>query len=214
MPGINSFSENVERYEAWFLDNPFAYVSELHAIRELLPKGNGVEIGVGTGRFAAPLGITKGIEPSRPMAEHARKRGIEVAAGVAEQLPYHDAEFDHVLMVTTICFLDDMELAFREVHRVLKPAGLFVIGFVDRESQLGREYIARKDQSAFYRDATFYSVPQIITALEVTGFENFEFRQTLFRPLEELVEVEPVREGHGSGSFVVVRAMKRQVLVK
>ncbi len=209
MPGISSFSENVERYEAWFLDNPFAYVSELHAIRELLPKGQGVEIGVGTGRFAAPLGITKGIEPSRPMAELARKKGIEVVAGVAEHLPYHDAEFDYALMITTICFLDDMELAFREIQRVLKPAGSFVIGFVDSNSRLGKEYVARKNENVFYRDATFYSVQQITQALELTGFGSFEFRQTLFKPLEELTEVEPVREGHGQGSFVVVRVWKR-----
>jgi ubiquinone/menaquinone biosynthesis C-methylase UbiE len=143
------------------------------------------------------------------MAEHARKKGIEVAAGVAEHLPYHDAEFDHALMVTTICFLDDMELAFREVHRVLKPTGSFVIGFVDRDSQLGKEYIARKDQNVFYRDATFHSVQQITSTLELTGFGDFEFRQTLFKTLEELAEVEPVRAGHGEGSFVVVRAAKR-----
>jgi len=209
MPGVNSFSENVERYEAWFLDNPFAYVSELHAVRELLPKGNGVEIGVGTGRFAAPLGIKKGIEPSRPMAEHARKKGIEVAAGVAEHLPYRNAELDFALMVTTLCFLDDMELAFREVYRVLKPGGAFVIGFVDRESPLGKEYLAKKDQNVFYRDATFYAVRQITENLERTGFGRFEFRQTLFKPLAELTEVEPVKKGHGEGSFVVVRAVKR-----
>src|SRR5512142_3087005 len=134
MPGINSFSENVERYEAWFLDNPFAYVSELHAIRELLPKGRGIEIGVGTGRFAAPLGITRGIEPSRPRAELARRKGIEVTAGVAENLPFKDGEFDFALMVTTVCFLDDRDLAFREARRVLMPGGAFIIGFIDRAS--------------------------------------------------------------------------------
>ncbi len=208
MPGINSFSENVERYEAWFLDNPFAYVSELHAIRELLPKGNGVEIGVGTGRFAAPLGIKQGIEPSRPMAEHARKKGVEVAAGVAEHLPYGEGLFDFALMVTTICFLDDMELAFREVHRVLKPSGAFVIGFVDRESPLGRDYLERKEENPFYREARFYSVKEIAENLERTLFGGFEFRQTLFKPLDELSEVEPVRKGHGEGSFVVVRATR------
>ena len=102
--------------------------------------GNGIEIGVGTGRFAAPLGVKRGIEPSRPMAELARKKGVEVTSGVAEKLPFGDGEFDFALMVTTVCFLDDMDLAFHEVHRVLRPGGPFLIGFIDRESPLGREY--------------------------------------------------------------------------
>ncbi|HSQ77774.1 MAG TPA: class I SAM-dependent methyltransferase, partial [Nitrospirota bacterium] len=154
MAGVESFDRNVNRYEQWFIDHPLAYLSEVLAVRELLPKGSGVEIGVGTGRFAAPLGITRGIEPSRAMAELAQRKGIEVLSGVAEKLPFGDNEFDFVLMVTTVCFLDDMDLAFREARRVLKPGGSFVIGFVDRESPLGREYEKRKDKSAFYKDAT------------------------------------------------------------
>jgi SAM-dependent methyltransferase len=209
MSGINSFSENVERYESWFMENPLAYVSEIRAIRELIPPGNGLEIGVGTGRFAAPLGISKGVEPSRPMAELARKKGIEVAAGVAEHLPYGDAEFDFCLMVTTVCFLDDMALAFREARRVLKPDGAFIIGFVDRESPIGKEYLARKDQNPFYRNAKFYSGPEILRELEAAGFTDPLFRQTLFRPLQELQEAESVKEGHGEGSFAVIRAKKR-----
>jgi SAM-dependent methyltransferase len=209
MPGVNAFDKNVDRYEAWFLENPLAYVSELRAVRELLPPGEGMEIGIGTGRFAAPLGIRKGVEPSRAMAEHARKKGIEVIAGVAENLPYQNEEFDFCLMVTTVCFLDDRDLAFREAHRVLRPGGSFVIGFVDRESRLGKEYLKRKDTSAFYKDATFYSVADITDHLEKAGFGNFAFRQTLFLPLAEIQEVETVREGHGEGSFVVLRARRR-----
>lgn len=39
-------------------------------MQELLPMhGSGIEIGVGTGRFALPLGIKQGIEPSRSMTE-------------------------------------------------------------------------------------------------------------------------------------------------
>lgn len=208
MPGVDAFSENVERYEAWFMEHPLAYVSELRAIQELMPKGTGLEIGVGTGRFAAPLGIQRGIEPSRPMAELARRKGIEVTAGVAEHLPFGDAEFDCCLMVTTACFLDDMATAFREAHRVLRPGGAFLIGFVDRESRLGKEYLGRKDQNPFYKDATFYSAAQITDALTQAGFTGFAFRQTLFRRLDELAEVEPVKEGHGEGSFVVVRGVK------
>ena len=209
MPGVNAFDNNVDRYEQWFVDHPLAYVSELRAVRELLPtSGKGIEIGLGTGRFAAPLGITKGIEPSRSMAELARKRGIEVIPGVAEHLPFMDKEFGFLLMVTTVCFLDDMEMAFQEAHRVLKPGGSFVIGFVDRDSPLGREYQERKDASAFYKSATFYSAEDIVTHLQRAGFGKLAFRQTLFRPLLEMTEVEPVKEGHGTGSFVVVRGEK------
>lgn len=209
MAGIDSFDKNVPRYEQWFLDHPFAYVSELHAVRDLLPQGAGVEIGVGTGRFAAPLGIAKGIEPSRAMAEIARKRGVDVAVGVAEKLPYPDAEFDLALMITTVCFLDDIELAFKEAHRVLRPGGAFLVGFVDRESRLGKEYLSRKDKSAFYKEATFYSVDEIVSRMKDTGFSGFAFCQTLFQRPDELDEVEPVREGTGEGSFVVVRGMKK-----
>ncbi len=210
MPGVNAFDKNVDRYEQWFVDHPLAYVSELRALRELLPtSGIGIEIGVGTGRFAAPLELKKGIEPSRPMAEVARKRGIEVVPGVAEHLPFADGEFDHALMVTTVCFLDDMDMAFQEVRRVLRPGGSFVIGFVDRESPLGMAYQDRKDKSAFYQDATFYSAEDIIAHLQKAGFGGFTFRQTLFRPLPEMEEVEPVKEGHGEGSFVVVRGEKK-----
>jgi SAM-dependent methyltransferase len=210
MPGVNAFDKNVDRYEQWFVDNPLAYVSELRAIRALLPtKGHGIEIGVGTGRFAAPLEIKKGIEPSRSMSELARKRGIEVVHGVAEHLPFADGEFDYALMVTTVCFLDDMDMAFQETHRVLKTGGSFVLGFIDSESSLGREYQDRKDKSAFFQDATFYSAGQIAARLQKSGFGGLTFRQTLFRPLAEMEDIEPAKEGHGEGSFVVVRSTKQ-----
>jgi SAM-dependent methyltransferase len=208
MAGLESFEKNVNQYEQWFIDHPLAYVSELHAIRALVPQGSGVEIGVGTGRFAAPLGIKQGIEPSQAMAELAKRKGIDVAPGVAEKLPYRDEEFDFALMVTTVCFLDDMDLAFREVYRVLKSSGAFVIGFVDRESALGREYQKRRDKSAFYKDATFYSVDEIVEHLKQAGFGEFAFCQTLSKPLGEMIEVEPIQEGYGKGSFVVVRGLK------
>ena len=50
MPGVESFDRNVNQYEQWFIDHPFAYLSEVRAVRELLPKGSGIEIGIGTGR--------------------------------------------------------------------------------------------------------------------------------------------------------------------
>lgn len=210
MSDVSVFDKNVRRYEQWFLDHPFAYVSELHAVRELLPKsGRGIEIGIGTGRFAAPVGIKLGVEPSRAMEELARKKGLEVIHGVAEKLPFEDQEFDFALMVTTVCFLDDIELAFHEAYRVLKPNGAFVIGFVDRNSPIGKAYGQRKQDSLFYRDATFYAVDDLLRLLTSAGFKQFSFRQTLFGPVDDMQEPDPVTEGHGKGSFVVIRAEKQ-----
>jgi SAM-dependent methyltransferase len=204
------FDIQSDRYEAWFQDHIFAYESELQAIRELLPHaGKGLEIGVGSGLFASPLGITHGIDPSRAMLNKARQRGIDAVQGVAENLPYQDAEFDFVLMVTSVCFLDDLELAFREAHRVLKPRGSFLIGFVDKNSPIGKSYQARKQESLFYRDATFYSVDDLLHYLKITGFENFGFRQTLFCPVSEMQRPDKIKEGHGEGSFVVIKAEKK-----
>ena len=67
MDGVEVFEKFAERYDSWFDRNPYAYKSELKAISALIPKGKGIEIGVGTGRFAKPLGIKFGIEPSRKM---------------------------------------------------------------------------------------------------------------------------------------------------
>jgi len=209
MARTKPFEEFPFQYEHWFERNKFAYTSELQAIRMQLPeKGEGVEIGVGSGRFAAPLGIEIGVEPARTMSQIARNRGVQVIRGVAEALPFRDSQFDSVLMVTTICFLDDVELALKEASRVIRPNGSFVIGFIDRDSPLGRVYVNHRNESVFYKIARFYSVDEVVYHLKRAGFSDFGFSQTIFHNLKEIKDIEPVKEGYGEGSFVVIRAIK------
>jgi ubiquinone/menaquinone biosynthesis C-methylase UbiE len=137
--------------------------------------------------FAAPLGITIGVEPSSRMRKRAESRGIRVLEGVAESLPFPDACFDFALMVTTICFLDDAAKAFRETARVLRAGGVFVIGFVDKDSALGLIYQQRREQNRFYRQAI----------------------QTVFGQMEKIRCVQNYEKGHGQGGFVVIRARKK-----
>ena len=111
-------------------------------------------------------------------------------------------------MVTTISFLDDIGTAFKRVYRILKEKGAFIIGFVDRNSPLGKLYQKRKAQSLFYRVATFYSTDEIVFYLRHAGFKDFNFSQTFFRSLTEIKTVESIREGYEEGFFVVIKAIK------
>ena len=209
MARIEPFEKHPLKYEQWFDKHKFAYESELQAIRKLLPQGgNGLEIGVGSGRFAVPLGIKLGIEPSSKMMQIALRRGIEVIGGVAESLPFRNLQFDFALMVTTICFLDNVEVAFNEAYRILKPDGCLIIGFIDKDSPVGQLYQQHKYESVFYKIATFYSVDEVVSCLKKAKFNGFDFSQTIFHNLAEMEGIELVREGYGEGSFVVVRAVK------
>ncbi|WP_456450097.1 class I SAM-dependent methyltransferase [Hydrogenimonas sp.] len=208
MAKISAFEKHRDRYEEWFKEHGPLYEEELRALRRLLPPfEKGVEIGVGTGRFAEPLGIKEGVEPSPKMAEVAKERGIEVAQGVAEALPLEDESYDLALMVTTICFVDDPRKALREIYRILKPGGYMLLGFVDKETPLGRLYQKNREKSRFYKEATFYSTQEVLGLLKEAGFGDCKAVQTLFGPDLEHMEG-GVKEGYGEGAFVALRCQK------
>ncbi len=210
MPKISPFEKHVEQYEEWFAQSRWVYEAELRAVKDMIPTaGRGVEIGVGTDRFAKPLGIKIGVEPSKRMREIAQKRGIQVRDGVAEELPFDDSKFDFVLMVTTVFFDDDISKALMEDHRVLSHGGFLLIGFVDRSSAVGQTYLSRQSESVFYKDATFFSVGEIVDIMDYTGFVDLTFNQTIFKTLPDTTRDEPFKTGYGEGSFVVIRGRKK-----
>jgi len=168
-----------------------------------------VEIGIGTGRFAEPLGVEIGVEPSSYMREVAQKRGIKVLDGVAEKLPLKNSIFSFVLMVTTICFVDDIDKSFEEAFRVLAKGGYFIIGLVDRNSPIGQIYFRHQKSNVFYKEATFYSAEEVLEIMKKTGFDDFSFRQTIFHNLSKITKHETIKSGYGEGSFVVIRGKKK-----
>lgn len=209
MPRTDPFRDHTERYEEWFETFDEAYESEVAALESLRPDGtSSLEVGVGTCRFAVPLQIEYGLDPTPEMAARAQDSGITVVLGVAEELPYRSATFELVLFVTTICFVDDLTASLREAHRVLRPGGSILLGYIDKESRVGKHYQAVKDENPFYRDATFYSTETVLDVLETVGFSDIEVRQTIFQMPDEMDAVAPVKEGYGDGSFVALGAGK------
>lgn len=207
MPTTAPFETHTDRYEQWFETYEHAYQSEINALGRLVsPDSVGVEIGVGTGRFADPLGFQYGLDPTVEMLQLAAERDISVVRGVAESLPFPAESFDAVLIVTTICFVDDIGQTLQEAHRILRQGGQCVIGYVDPNSPIGKEYTAQTDGNPFYEDATFVSTPELVEHVEAAGFRELEFVQTIFEMPDRLSNPAPVRTGHGEGLFVGLSA--------
>lgn len=209
MSASETFDKHYKKYEKWFEENKKIYLTELKAVKKFVPENKkGLEIGIGTGRFAKPLEIKIGVEPSEKMRKIARDKGLKVYEGVGESLPFANNKFDFILMVTTICFLDDIEETFAECKRVLKENGKIIIGFVDKNTSLGQIYLEKKEESVFYREANFHSTKEVINWLKQFDFKNVEVVQTVFGKLSEVKTIQDFKEGYGEGGFVVIKAEK------
>src|SRR5688572_11495848 len=169
-----TFETHVDKYEAWFDRHPFVFQSEVEAIRDFLPPGEsrGLEVCIGTGRYAQALGIKEGTESVKAMLDVAVKKGFEVMDAKPEALPYKDLCFDFVVMNFCISYLNELKPAFREAYRVLKQQGVLIVGFVDKDSPLGQHYEETRESNIFHRHANFYSPETVINQLKDLGFSE------------------------------------------
>ncbi len=207
---IEAFEIHSNDYDKWFLDNEFVYLSELKAIKFFYKNiGLNIEIGVGSGKFANPLNIKFGIEPSPAMIKKISENyNIHVIRSIAERIPLKSNVFDSALLVTTICFVDDVEQTIKEVKRILKHGGQVIIAFVDKKSQLGNMYQKNKQNSKFYKDAIFYSTGDIVKLLVNNNFENIRIIQTVFGDYKKINKIQEFKNGYGEGNFVVIKGEK------
>lgn len=210
MNSNNPYQSYPLEYDLWYDQNRGAYLSELESVKEAIPTaGVGLEIGIGTGRFAGPLSIEWGIDPAWEMLLRARERGVKGIRGEGEALPFNSRSFDYVVMVTVLCFLSSPGKVVEEAHRVLKEGGRLIVGLVDRESYLGRIYQAKKGKSLFYSEAKFYSIPDVLRLLPSVHWREIAVRQTLFESAGGGTAVQASEEGSGEGGFVVISGRKR-----
>jgi ubiquinone/menaquinone biosynthesis C-methylase UbiE len=89
-----------------------------------------------------PAGSVHGIDVSTTMVDQARRAFRErcaagtltLAVGSMTELPLAEDVLDAAITVNTVYFVEDLEAAFRELARVLRPGGRLVVGVSDPEA--------------------------------------------------------------------------------
>ncbi|SDX52628.1 Methyltransferase domain-containing protein [Marininema mesophilum] len=122
---------------------------EVHEVAKWLDLGEGtsvLDLCCGTGRHSrslARLGCqVTGIDLSEVLLSHAQSSkeelGIRYVRGDMRELPFTDQSFDAVVNLFTSFgyFVEDEENAkvLKEIQRVIKPGGRFLIDFLNREA--------------------------------------------------------------------------------
>ncbi|MEO1438204.1 MAG: class I SAM-dependent methyltransferase [Bacteroidota bacterium] len=103
---------------------------------KIVPHATGrvLEIGIGSGlnlSFYNPDQVERifGIDPSAEILEIAQENltdlpfEVELFAKGAESIPLEDKSIDTIIYTYTLCTIPDLETAFTEMRRVLKPGG-------------------------------------------------------------------------------------------
>ncbi len=207
------FDKYYRRYDEWYTRNKVIYVNERKCVEYLIKRKyrKVLDVGTGTGVFAEIFrGRVVGLDPAFNPLLVARERGVLCVNAFGEKMPFKSSSFDLVLLVVTICFLENPRPVLEEINRILEPYGDLIVCIVPRDSVWGRYYIekAKQGRSVFYKYARFYSVEEITKLLYDTRFKIKDSCGTLsFKPWEKPVEEEPERNTSGKG-FVCLKAVK------
>lgn len=173
MAGHPVFDQFARDYDRWFDTHAEAFSAQLALLRTVIPEtGEGLEVGVGSGRFASSLGIHYGLDPSPALLTMAGQRHVETALGIGEHLPYRSGTLDFVLMMTVICFLDDISQSLREAFRVIRPNGIIIVAFLEKDGEIAVRESCGKSRGRFLQHATFRTAGEVMTGLGTAGFSG------------------------------------------
>ena len=161
-PAVDHFDDVASDYERQIPDHVRRRLvtRKTEATLRFLPEemkaagARGLDLGCGQGWYASELArmgyCMNGCDLSEKQIEHARsfaaKEGVSVDFTVADaaRLPYGDESFDFayaVNMVHHLTVLETREQVLREVARVLKPGGVFILHEINVENPLFRFYM-------------------------------------------------------------------------
>lgn len=115
-------------YEGWDFNNVESVLD--------LGCGNGRALGMAKERGAKEI---SGLDLSENMVKTAKKNLPEgiFEQGSIEELPFADNSFSHIMSIEALYYVGNLEKAFSEIARVLKPGGKFAMAIDYYEENIG-----------------------------------------------------------------------------
>ncbi|MCY3415071.1 MAG: class I SAM-dependent methyltransferase [Candidatus Heimdallarchaeota archaeon] len=143
---------------------------------QLFDEGKLLEIGGGTGRFASyfleRVHEVHIVEPSKKMIAQIEKNypdAFIIKHGFAEDLPYMENSFEHIVISDALHHFEDQEKAVKEVYRVLKPGGCIAIEEIHPKTFWGRMIVLM--EKVLLMGSKFYSPERLMELFKQNNFE-------------------------------------------
>lgn len=186
----SSFGKNIDKLEK----------SIIAGFLKKLTVKNILEIGCGTGHwsdFLAQNGFSlTATDISEEMLKTAKSKNIKNVVfkqGDVLNLEYADESIENIIAITSLEFSGNLEKAFEEIYRVLKPSGYFICAGLNGKS----EYWNDKKDDIVYKHADFFSAGILEKYLSKFGIpkikacavvENNEFLDDRYSDTEKLIK--------------------------
>jgi SAM-dependent methyltransferase len=127
-----------DRIKPWAQDFAMRLMDDLRLETIAAARGDVLEIGFGTGRnlphYPGEVRSVWGVDPLVTQGVGRVERRLEEASFPVEraalradgELPFDAGRFDCVVTTWTLCSISDAHAALAQMHRVLKPGGLYL----------------------------------------------------------------------------------------
>lgn len=182
---------NAAEYDAWYDSDRGRWVGEVEyslVIQRLKPQAGDrlLDVGCGTGWFTRRLsglpGISiTGVDIDQYALAFARKRDSvsRYVHADARELPFQDQQFESVLSITALSFVDPWESALSEIIRVCSKH--FVIGLLNHHSMLWCNKGQHGGVGA-YRGAHWHTAKELRAAMARHPVHNIRIESAIFFP--------------------------------
>lgn len=191
------FDSEAETYDQWY-ETPLGKFVDSLETREIISllhptKGmNVLDAGCGTGNYSIKLArlgcLVTGVDVSEKMLDTARKKAKGAGHAISfinsniESLPFASEQFDAVVSVVALEFVENQQKAFDELFRVVQKGGKIVVGCINRDSAWGELYL-----SDYFQKNTVFKYAKLLDIDSIRSVHPNELlliRESLFIPPE------------------------------